>query len=192
MDQLSVHQHRMTSLERHRIRTTDWNTLYENIMASKDARFMQREKRRAKSLYDSVDIADFLDGARTEYDEPPWEFPKGRRFTQETDIRCAIREFEEESNVPASDVLAFTETMFMERFIGINNRTFQNKYFLAFAHPGTRGPFLDIDNTNQAAEVNDARWFKIPEALEALRPFHEKKRDVLLASHQAILNILNE
>ena len=35
--------------------------------------------------------------SKTNWDEPEWGFPKGRRNYQEKDMICAIREFEEET-----------------------------------------------------------------------------------------------
>lgn len=190
MDQLPTHQHRMTESERKRILEDDWDTMYEDIMASKDARYMHKEKRRAKELFDSIDLHNFLEEAQNIYNEPPWEFPKGRRFTNETDFQCATREFEEETNVPISDVLALHTDDFVENFLGVNEREYNNKYFLAIAHPGARGPYLDPENTGQVSEVQNARWFPIEEALELLRPFHEKKREVLETSYRRLLHIL--
>ena len=38
-----------------------------------------------------------IQNSETQWDSPEWGFPKGRRNHQETDIACAIREWEEET-----------------------------------------------------------------------------------------------
>ena len=35
----------------------------------------------------------------TSWDEPEWGFPKGRRNFNETDLNCALREFNEETGI---------------------------------------------------------------------------------------------
>jgi len=39
----------------------------------------------------------------TIWEEPEWEFPKGRRKRDETEMICAIREFQEETNIDPSE-----------------------------------------------------------------------------------------
>ena len=40
-----------------------------------------------------------LDENKAQWEEPEWGFPKGRRSKNERDLTCAIREFNEETNL---------------------------------------------------------------------------------------------
>lgn len=186
--ELEIHKERLTVAERHSIRTKSWEGLYRQVMSDKDARYMHREKRRAKMLYDSINIDEFLNG-ETVFEEPSWEFPKGRRFVHETDRQCALREFEEESGVPTADVLLLDKWC-EEEFCGTNKRMYRNKYYIAFVHPKTDGPFIDRNNTGQTSEVANTAWFLYKDANAILRPFHEEKRVALKTSYDEIVRIL--
>lgn len=190
LDELEIHKERLTIAERDSIRTKPWEGLYRQVMSDKDARYMQREKHRAKMLYDSIDLDGFLDGD-TVFDEPSWEFPKGRRFVHETDKQCALREFEEETGVPPADVLMLRGWC-EEEFCGTNKRMYRNKYYIALVHPKSDGPVIDQNNPGQISEVADTRWFLYKDAMAILRPFHEEKRVALRTSYNDVLSILQE
>jgi 8-oxo-dGTP pyrophosphatase MutT (NUDIX family) len=40
-----------------------------------------------------------LNNLNINYEHPEWEFPKGRKNKDESDIECALREFEEETGI---------------------------------------------------------------------------------------------
>lgn len=201
--ELQTHKNRMTRSEREAIQTTSWEDLYRMLMSDKDARYMQRERRRAKALYDTLDLQQLFQPTDTVFEEPNWELPKGRRFVHETDRQCALREFYEETNIQSSEVMLledrsceehsgqFCEERFCEeRFCGTNKRMYFNKYYVGMVHPLSRGPYVDPENPNQTSEVKAARYYTLPQALALLRPFHNEKRSVLEESHRIVLEAL--
>ena len=189
-DELLIHRDRMTIEERAHIRDKSWDELYEYVMADKELQYMQRERKRAKSLYDEIeDVRSFLQGATTAFNEPSWEFPKGRRYSHEKDKDCALREFEEETNIPIADVHAF-DTICEEEFCGTNQRMYRNKYYLGLVHPDNPGPFVDPTSASQISEVGNVRWFSLQDALNILRPFYHEKRAALQKSFDEIINVL--
>jgi 8-oxo-dGTP pyrophosphatase MutT (NUDIX family) len=190
--ELLIHRDRMTREERESIKTICWEGLYDQVMADKDVRYMQRERRRAKTMYESVNLQEFLDGATETLDEPSWEFPKGRRFSHETDIQCAAREFEEETNIKMTDVIIpCPEEWCDEEFCGTNQRIYKNKYYIALVRPGTKGPFIDPENAGQTSEVKNAKWFSYEDAMSILHHYCQEKRDVLQASYHQVIDMLN-
>lgn len=193
VDELITHRDRMTVAERSMIEHLDWEHLYTQVMAEKDLRYMQREKRRAKVMYDEIDIPAFVASAVTNYEQPSWEFPKGRRFAHERDQDCALREFEEETNVPVADVLivpASPNAYLREEFCGTNKKMYRNKYYVGIVHPETDGPFLDQANSSQTSEVGAVQWFDYEEAMGVMRPFFQEKKRVLQESHEQIVHML--
>jgi 8-oxo-dGTP pyrophosphatase MutT (NUDIX family) len=190
--ELAIHRDRMTNSERQAIKSGDWEELYSRVMADKDLRFMEREKRRARAMFESLNLEDFIAGAPTDIEEPSWEFPKGKRFVHETDLACALREFEEETCIPASDVVVFNpEAYCIEEFCGTNQKTYRNKYFVALAHPLTNGPFVDPANTCQIAEVKNTGWFSLEAAQNIMHDFCVEKKEALKASHEQVLAFFN-
>lgn len=196
LDELPTHVERMTVYERAEILEKPWDVLYDNIMNdkgvdSKSNNYMIRERQRAKQLYDSV-IADFpqvVEKAELIY-EPTWEFPKGRKFVQETEEMCAYREFEEETSVPLQDVSPLNPVIWLEeQFCGLNKRMYYNRYMIALIDPRGKGPFLDETNLGQCAEVQNAKWFSYEEAMGTLHSFHPEKLECLRQSHTMVTRL---
>ena len=64
-----------------------------------------------------------------------WGFPKGRRETYESDIVCAMREFEEETFYKESDYFILDETnIIKENLVGTNGVSYRHNYFLALIY----------------------------------------------------------
>lgn len=188
-DELVVHRDRMTVQERAHIQGKTWEELYDYVMADKELQYMQRERKRAKAMFEELNIEEYLKGASTSYIEPSWEFPKGRRYSHEKEKDCALREFEEETNIPIIDVFA-SDIICEEEFCGTNQRMYKNKYYVGLVHPNNPGPFVDPTNTSQMSEVGNVKWFSLQDALNILRPFYHEKKAVLQKSYNEILSIL--
>ena len=76
-------------------------------------------------------LDDFIKKSQTSWDVPEWEFPKGRRMCGESNIDCAIREFEEESGINSKHINIIRNIRpFDEIFVGSNLITYKNTYFL--------------------------------------------------------------
>jgi 8-oxo-dGTP pyrophosphatase MutT (NUDIX family) len=53
---------------------------------------------------------------KSEWDEPEWGFPKGRRNFKERDLECAVREFEEETGYPRHTLDLIKNSTFLKSF----------------------------------------------------------------------------
>lgn len=202
IDELQMHSERMTMQEKQAILSTDWDTLYDNVMNNKNVPnqkpnvFAQRERERAKHLYDSVNVQALFNGDSIEQIlDPTWEFPKGRKFSKETEEACALREFQEETGIPIQDVTLVSDPAtkkpiwFEEVFCGINKRIYHNRYMLAFVNPESTGPFVDPNNPSQLSEVQDARFFSYSEAMSIIHTFHPEKRYCLHQAYETMKQI---
>jgi len=73
----------------------------------------------------------------TVFENELWEFPKGKMFENETPVQCALREFEEETNIKKSNVILVKKAgLFEDAFIGNDRRTYQSIYYLGLIHQG--------------------------------------------------------
>ena len=69
-------------------------------------------------LFDDTffNLEKLIQQSTTNWTEPEWGFPKGRRNYQESDLHCALREFSEETGFPKSKLsvnkLFFLSTKF--------------------------------------------------------------------------------
>jgi 8-oxo-dGTP diphosphatase len=90
---------------------------------------------------------------RPAYDD--WTFPKGKAEPGESDEDCALREVEEETGLECEVVRELDET----RYVDSRDRPKVVRYFLMRPLRGEFSPH---------AEIDDARWLPVSEALDTL------------------------
>lgn len=93
-----------------------------------------------------------------------WEFPKGRREQNETDLECAIREFNEETNMKCAEEIIGPIT-YIEEFRGSNGLSYKYVYYLYITNT-TDEPYINLNNLDQVSEVGDIQWFDYNEIME--------------------------
>lgn len=190
--ELDIHRERMTVTERDSIKAGNWDALYDEVMSDKDIRYIEKEKRKARSMFDAINVQEFFQHTTTSFTEPSWEFPKGRRFVNESDMDCALREFEEETNIPIADVVTYNpESWCVEEFCGTNQKTYRNKYYIGLVHPFTSGPFVDDTNPSQTSEVKNVAWYSLQSAMNVLHSYCVEKKEALQQSHDQLVSFLN-
>ncbi len=124
---------------------------------------------------EEVKLDDLIKVSLNLWEEPEWEFPKGRKNYQERDIDCAVREFEEETGYKISN-FSLIENMFPleEIFIASNNKSYKHKYYMAFMKKN-----IDILDRYQKSEVSKIEWKSKEECLKAIRPYNSEKKDLI-------------
>lgn len=177
-DELPIHLERMTTMEKKKIKQSEWTELYNEICYHRSSKHAQRERKKAKDLYDSINAGVLFDDISSDWTIPEWEFPKGRKYFNETQEECALREFREETNIRETHVRLLGETWF-ETFEGTNKRTYQNQYFLAIISPDANDPYIDLNSKNQITEIGDVDWFSKKESLRLIREYHTDKKRIL-------------
>jgi 8-oxo-dGTP pyrophosphatase MutT (NUDIX family) len=115
----------------------------------------------------------------SEYTEPEWGFPKGRRMRGETDISCAVREFGEETNIPREAYVILNNIVFEETFTGLNGIRYRHVYFVALLkHP----ELVDLRQrftVMQRREISGIAWKTMEEAQALVRPHHVERMGML-------------
>lgn len=91
-----------------------------------------------------------------------WEIPKGRpNYELEGDIRCAVREFTEETGIDKSNYMLYPELSRKQSYVdkGVKYNT---TYYLAFTtrYSGETNS-INIINKEQISEVGEIRWMDI-------------------------------
>lgn len=125
--------------------------------------------------------------AKPTFDQPEWGFPKGRRYTIESELECAIREFEEETNLNAMDYTVLTHIQpLVEDFIGTNGIKYRHKYFVALLHQ--RKIQLGETNIHQLEEIGQIGTYGIDESLNKIRDYHTTRKKILYATYIYIVN----
>lgn len=135
---------------------------------------------------DSTMLRDALAKSPTAWSETEWEFPKGRKNCQERDQACALREFEEETGISASQLELISNFIPIEEtYTGTNGKAYRHRYYLGIiADPDE----LDLSRF-QRSEVQEVRWVTLEEGLGLIRPYHGEKRRVLTIAARLVANL---
>lgn len=124
----------------------------------------------------------------SKWEEPEWGFPKGRRNPYETDIGCAIREFQEETALTSHDYDILHNTQCIsETFFGSNQVHYCHKYYIAVCHPTTE-VVMKRDNLHMVREVGNIMWCTLEDAIAKIRPDNVEKREILLKAGKIMKN----
>lgn len=132
----------------------------------------------------SYTLDDLIKESTTNWTEPEWEFPKGRRNFHEKDIVCAMREFEEETGIRSETLTLVNNALPSEEvFIASNHRAYKHKYYLAM---------LDSDNIDissfQRSEVSQLEWKTLDNCIHSIRECNLEKKHIV----QNINKVLEE
>jgi 8-oxo-dGTP pyrophosphatase MutT (NUDIX family) len=117
---------------------------------------------------------------QTNWTEPEWGFPKGRRNFKERDLECAIREFEEETGYDKKNLILIKNMNPCEEiFTGSNLKSYKHRYFLACMN------YEDtlVDDNFQKSEIGSMKWFTYEEAIKRIRPYNLEKLELLKDIH---------
>jgi hypothetical protein len=116
-----------------------------------------------------------------------WGFPKGRRESYESDLVCAIREFEEETcyNEYQYNILEQCKSI-KENLVGTNGVNYAHNYFLTILNEKNE----NFDKSNK--EIGDIKIMNINECLNLIRPYHENKIKIMKSIYYVINNFFKE
>jgi 8-oxo-dGTP pyrophosphatase MutT (NUDIX family) len=127
-------------------------------------------------------LKDLVDSDKTQWLEPEWGFPKGRRDCNETDVECALREFFEETGYKhdsfackiIENIMPFDET-----FMGSNYKSYKHKYFIMnmdYAYSQT----VACGEITNNAEISAMQWMPFLECVNIIRQYNLEKRKIFI------------
>jgi ADP-ribose pyrophosphatase YjhB (NUDIX family) len=126
-----------------------------------------------------------FDVNKSKFNFNEWGFPKGRRETYETDIVCAMREFEEETNNNENEYTILDEiNIIKENLIGTNGVKYRHNYYLAIIKNNK------INNNKENNEIADTKFMNIDECINVIRPYHNSKQQIVKKIHDLIVNFM--
>jgi 8-oxo-dGTP pyrophosphatase MutT (NUDIX family) len=166
----------MTLKEQASIASDTFETLWRQMWG--DDR-MTSDYAQSREKFNMLDRGSLMRNNISDYTEPEWGFPKGRRMRGESDLSCAIREFDEETNVPCDAFVVLKNIILTETFMGLNNVQYKHVYFVAL----TKSP--DMINLTQKLtpvqrrEISGIGWKTFEEAEALVRPHHIERKNML-------------
>lgn len=108
-----------------------------------------------------------------------WSFPKGRRNYKESDLNCAVREFEEETNIEKKYFeIKEHKKIYKENYTGDNNVNYEHRYYLAELYH-MYDLEIDPNNIHQKIEIGNLSWININDAKNIINPFYSKRINII-------------
>lgn len=123
-------------------------------------------------------LSDIIKMSDTNYVEPEWGFPKGKRERDEDNLESAIREFEEETNLKTVEYKLLNLKPVIENYIGSNGVKYRHIYYVARL---LDKPKLSISSGNmyQQTEISSIQLLDYKHIVKKIRPYHNEKIKVL-------------
>ena len=167
-----------------------WNCLWNETAKSK---MYMKEYNMAKEKFETLKKNNFYnlldDMTVFRYTEPEWGFPKGRRNINENNLDCAIREFSEETHINMNNLMILERLNPLEEdFIGTNMKLYKHTYYLANCFNEINVSAEDV----QLNEIGDIGWYTIPEVIEKMRPYHDKRIKMIHMIYFFIINLISD
>lgn len=121
------------------------------------------------------------------YAIPEWGFPKGRRKDNEYNIDCAMREFEEETNIKSNSYEMLDIEPYVEDLIGTDGKKYRHVYYLALLKNDVN-PTINTNNHFQATEIGNIGLFNFDDILIKIREYHVSRRQIACTICMKIIN----
>jgi 8-oxo-dGTP pyrophosphatase MutT (NUDIX family) len=173
-DYIGILLKNMTKLEHVLIVKEEFDTLWTRLWGEgRDTRSNEFEL--SKEKYLKLDRAKLVDDNPTTHTEPEWGIPKGRRSKGETDLECAIREFEEECNIDESAYDVQKSVSLSETFKGTNNIEYRHTYFLAVLKKASLINITQSLTCMQRREISEVGWKSLTECKNTTRPHYVER-----------------
>jgi 8-oxo-dGTP pyrophosphatase MutT (NUDIX family) len=181
----------MTQKEQQLIATKSFPELWFEVWGeSSSVRSHRADYESSERRYAQISdrLATLLQENPSKWAEPEWGFPKGRRNPYETDIGCAVREFQEETGLSTNDFTILHNTYSIsETFFGSNQVHYCHKYYIAVCHKSIE-VVMNMNNFHMIREVGNIRWCSLDEATSKIRPDNVEKREILLKAGKIMKN----
>ena len=175
----------MTISEKEALLSKDFNTLWNKLWGEYVNNQYKTEKTAAQEKFKLLKSGVIIDNkyynlksliaeSNSNWDEPEWGFPKGRRNYMESDIKCALREFQEETGINKDNIQIINNLIpFDETFIGSNYKSYKHTYYLA-----KMINFTDF-NGFQKSEVSKIEWKNYDNASKSIREYNVERKQIL-------------
>jgi 8-oxo-dGTP pyrophosphatase MutT (NUDIX family) len=94
----------------------------------------------------------------------PWEIPKGGKNENEFDLNCAVREFEEETDISFNNYTMLWSTPPIKVSHRVDTTVYISIYYVAYLNNDSKwSPKINFNLQNQLNEVEEVRWVSLDE-----------------------------
>jgi 8-oxo-dGTP pyrophosphatase MutT (NUDIX family) len=183
----------MTETEHLRLVTEDFSEMWREMwggnedLAARDK--LEHLRNGVMTNYNMYTLGDCIKEATSmrKWTQNDWGFPKGRKNFNESDLCCAVREFNEETGINETLLSIITNIVpYEEIFTGSNFKSYKHKYYLAYIENGETTVNLA---GFQKEEVGNMEWKTFSSALSSIRDYHVERKDILRNVDMVIKNL---
>jgi len=122
------------------------------------------------------------------FHENPWQFPRGRKQMYESELNCALREFEEETLVPKNSIQVVDLKPYEEFYTGMDRKQYRSVYFVAYTPTIPKTIYKDMPNNIRkkyiSSEVIQIQWFSLDECLKRL--LSPQQKETMIRIHNSL------
>lgn len=194
--------HDITFHEKKMLQTMQFEALWNHVWYQQSVQRHTNEFMYAKIKFDALKVGLYVEEngitsyynmnkiiaeTPSEYVDPEWGFPKGRRRIREEDVDCAVREFSEETGIdPSSIVLHPDKKPYVEVFFGTNHVLYRHIYFIAKIanYNDSLNLHIDLSKLEQVREVRAVDWFSHDQILQHIRQHNQERKNIFKQIHQ--------
>ena len=184
---------RMTEEEKGNLLKYDFDTLWKKLWIHIDTvnQRIQKEYLKSKVIFDQLkagnikkdkmiySLQTIIETTKENYTMNEWEIPKGRRKNYENNKDCAIREFEEETNIGFSSYRLINNIIpLVEEYKGINNVRYKHIYYLGEIDTLVNLE-VNMENRDQYTEIKNIQWLTEEECYQKIRHYDLNKKKVI-------------
>ena len=136
-----------------------------------------------------ISLKKIIDSVKENYIENEWEIPKGRRSNHENNKDCALREFNEETNIEHHNFSIINNIIpLIEEYKGINNVRYKHIYYVGVTEKEIDLK-IDMKNKNQYTEVKNIAWLSEKECYDKIRNYDKNKKKIIQDFFELYKNI---
>lgn len=164
-----------------------WNTLWDLNNIKNKNHHKEYVQSKQKFYQIKLNYPNIFAEIKPLYNYNEWGFPKGRRESYESDLVCAIREFEEETGLDETNYNVLEKCKSIrENLTGTNGVHYAHNYFLSIINDNTDNK----DETNR--EIGQTKVLNIIQCLDKIRPYHKNKIRIIKHIYMVINDFLQE
>lgn len=130
------------------------------------------------------DLNYYVDNSVTDYKDPEWYFPKGKKDKHETEIEASLREFIEETNIDEKNISIDKNVKLEETHIGSNNKKYKTILYLSQYKNDDYNNIVEnfnngIKNSFQKIEIGNIQWISLDELKKYFRKYEKSKIELI-------------
>ena len=182
--------HQITPEELFCIKTKEFKDIWEEVWKKTSYNKLYiKEMEESMEKFNQLKATGYFNSElKNDYIEPEWGFPKGRRNPNEKNLKCALREFWEETGIVKSKLIVLNKLFpLQEIFYGTNNIKYKHVYYIAIYNSDDEIGLNHL-HEDQLTEIGDIKWKNLNECLNIFRPYHEEKKNVIYSLHTFLQN----